>query len=62
MARAIASNVDRGVSGQGAASNIVVYTSTYSWELFTPMISYVLGTNGKVILSARAVVKNEPYS
>ena len=55
-------DLDRGVSGQGAASNIVVYTSTYSWELFTPMISYVLGTNGKVIISARAVVKNEPYS
>lgn len=55
-------DLDQGRSGYGAAEQIVVYTATYSWELFTPMVSRFIGTDGRVQITARAVVKNEPYS
>lgn len=54
-------DVDQGSAGLGAASNVVVYTMTYDWELFTPMVSSFLGEEGVMTLSARAVVKNEPF-
>ncbi len=52
---------DQGRSGAGTSGQVVVYTVTYPWRLFTPLIGYVIGENGIVNLSARAVVKNEPY-
>ena len=52
---------DQGTSGNGASGQIVVYTVTYDWRLFTPMLSKLIGTNGVVALSSRIVVKNEPF-
>jgi Flp pilus assembly protein TadG len=50
-----------GASGYGAQQQIVVYTITYPWQLFTPMLSTLIGTNGIVNLTTSIVVRNEPY-
>ncbi|MFC7052735.1 TadE family protein [Hansschlegelia quercus] len=52
---------DQGKSGYGAAGEIVLYTLTYNWSLFTPMMSKLVGSGGIVPLKARVVVRNEPY-
>lgn len=52
---------DRGGSGYGSSGEIVVYTVTYPWPLFTPLVSQFIGTDGIFTLTSRAVVKNEPY-
>ena len=52
---------DRGGSGYGGSGEIVVYTVTYPWPLFTPLVSEFIGTDGIFTLSSRAVVKNEPF-
>jgi Flp pilus assembly protein TadG len=55
-----------GTNGMGKASQIVVYTVTYPWQMFTPMIGMVMGTqdangNWVINLTSRIVVRNEPY-
>ncbi len=50
-----------GTSGYGTQQQIVVYTITYPWKLFTPMMSAIIGTNGIVNLTSTIVVRNEPY-
>jgi Flp pilus assembly protein TadG len=50
-----------GTSGYGTQQQVVVYTITYPWKLFTPMLSSLMGTNGIVGLTSTIVVRNEPY-
>jgi Flp pilus assembly protein TadG len=50
-----------GASGYGTQQQIVVYTVTYPWKLFTPVMSALIGTNGIVNLTSKIVVRNEPY-
>lgn len=50
-----------GASGTGSCGQIVAYTATYNWTLFTPLIGQLLGTNGIAPIKSRIVVKNEPY-
>jgi Flp pilus assembly protein TadG len=50
-----------GTSGMGTSQQIVVYTITYPWTLFTPMIGNIIGTHGVINLTSRVVVRNEPY-
>ncbi len=50
-----------GASGYGTQQQIVVYTITYPWKLFTPMLSAIIGTSGIVNLTSSIVVRNEPY-
>ena len=50
-----------GTSGYGTQQQIVVYTVTYPWKLFTPMLSALVGTSGIVNLKSTIVVRNEPY-
>lgn len=52
---------DQGLSGYGGTSEVVLYTVSYPWSFFTPLIGDVVGTNGVVTLTATAVVQNEPY-
>jgi Flp pilus assembly protein TadG len=53
---------DQGASGPGAAGQVVVYTVSYPWHIFTPVVSRLLGaSNGTITLSARAVVQDEPF-
>jgi hypothetical protein len=51
----------QGTNGLGQADQIIVYTVSYPWTLFTPMLSAIIGTNGVVTISTRIVVRNEPY-
>lgn len=54
-------DTDMGSEGVGNAGEIVVYTVSYPWRIFTPAVQEFLGENGVVTLSARAVVQNEPF-
>ena len=54
-------DLDRGKSGLGGASQVVLYTVTYPWSFFTPMIGNLLTRDGVLMLRATAVVQNEPY-
>lgn len=55
-------DADRGASGQGNAQDVVVYTITYPWKMYTPLISNIMAdSSGTYDLSAKLVVKNEPY-
>jgi len=53
---------EQGEVGTGTASQVVVYTVSYPWQTFTPLIGHLLGdVNGVVNLTSRIVVRNEPY-
>lgn len=52
-------DADMGKAGEGNAGEIVVYTATYPWPVTTPIVSAVIGQTFPI--SARTVVKNEPY-
>lgn len=53
---------DQMVEGLGTAGDVVVYTVTYPWKMFTPLIGQLMGDENNIIrLSSRIVVKNEPY-
>lgn len=52
---------DQGRSGLGTAGQIVVYTITYRWPLFTPWLKSMVGVGGIYTLTTRIVVKNEPF-
>jgi len=47
--------------GSQSSGDIVVYTVSYPWPIITPMMRNYLGTNGVFMITASAVVKNEPY-
>ena len=50
-----------GKAGFGSQQEVVVYTVTYPWKLFTPMLSAIIGSGGIVPLTSKIVVRNEPY-
>ncbi|HEU5048390.1 MAG TPA: TadE/TadG family type IV pilus assembly protein [Rickettsiales bacterium] len=52
---------DMGAAGLGGPGDIVVYTASYPWPIFTPMIQQFFGNNGTYTITSSAVVKNEPY-
>ncbi len=54
-------DADMGAAGYGGAGDIVVYTVSYPWHIMTPMMRQLLGHQGVYTITARAVVKNEPY-
>ena len=54
-------DADMGAAGLGGAGDIVLYTITYPWQMMTPIMSDVIGNNGQMELSVRAVIKNEPF-
>jgi len=55
-------DADLGTAGYGNAGDIVVYTVHYPWPIQTPIMREILGdANGRFDITARAVVKNEPY-
>ena len=55
-------DADMGVSGDGGAGDIVVYTVTYNWTILTPFLSHFFSSNGQLPVSASMVVRNEPYA
>ncbi|NTU76946.1 MAG: pilus assembly protein [Alphaproteobacteria bacterium] len=53
---------EQGTEGLGAKEQVVVYTISYPWRLFTPLMSDILGdANSQMNLTSRIVVRNEPY-
>lgn len=60
-----ASSVGGGTTGYGTQQQIVVYTVSYAWPLFTPMMCTAFGsackTGNVVNLTSMIVVRNEPY-
>jgi Flp pilus assembly protein TadG len=61
-----ASGGNGGTNGMGTPEQIVVYTVTYPWPLFTPMMGAIIGhrdNSGKwvVNLTSQIAVRNEPY-
>lgn len=52
---------DIGQDDYGQGGEVVVYTITYPWTVFTPLIGGIIGNNGTINLASFAVVKNEPY-
>ncbi len=47
----------------GVPEQVVVYTVTYPWKMFTPLIGNLMGDENRIInLSSRIVVRNEPYN
>jgi Flp pilus assembly protein TadG len=52
---------DMGKSGLGGPGAIVVYQISADWNLLTPLMVPIMGTNGKMRLSASVAVRNEPY-
>jgi len=50
---------DMASAGAGNANDIVVYTVSYPWHIMTPIISRIIGDT--FTISARSVVKNEPW-
>lgn len=45
----------------GGSGEVVMYTIRYDYPLIMPMISDLLGEDGKLPLSATVVVRNEPW-
>ncbi len=50
---------DMGSAGLGNQGDVVVYTVTYPWPIITPLISSIIGNT--YIITARTVVRNEPF-
>ncbi len=50
---------DAGRDGPGGAGDMVVYTASVDWPLLTPLLDMVIGTDGKIVLLARLVVRND---
>lgn len=53
---------DMGAAGAGEAGEVVVYVVSYPWHITTPIMSTLIGEDGIINLTARSVVKNEPFS
>jgi len=54
---------DQAIDSLGTAQQIVVYTVSYPWKVFTPMMGALIGGgDGQINLTSRIVVRNEPYS
>jgi Flp pilus assembly protein TadG len=55
-------DTDRGTTGAGTTTDVVVYTVTYPWKIFTPLMGPIIGdSNGNLTMTSKIVVKNEPY-
>jgi len=54
-----------GAPGYGDAEEIVTYTISYPWRIFTPLMCAAMGSacgTGRIVnLTSKIVVRNEPY-
>jgi Flp pilus assembly protein TadG len=52
-----------GTQNFGTANQDVLYTLSYNWKFFTPMVGILLSPtgNGSITLTASAVIQNEPF-
>jgi hypothetical protein len=54
-------DIDQGATNAGGAGAVVLYTVTYPWRIFTPLMSGIIGTGGIYNISAVAAVRNEQF-
>lgn len=54
-------DADMGKAGVGGPGDIVAYTVSYKWTLWTPLAAQLWPNNGTVTLTATIAVRNEPY-
>jgi len=52
---------DMGAAGLGGPNDIVLYKITTDWRLMTPLMVPLMGSDGKMTLSASVAVRNEPF-
>jgi len=52
---------DMGTANAGQAGDVVVYKVNYPWKISTPIMGAIMGQSGIFNLTARTVVKNEPF-
>ncbi len=52
---------DMGKNGVGGGNDVVIYVVDYQHELMTNFLAPMIGTDGKVPLTARVAVRNEPF-
>lgn len=45
----------------GTASQPVLYTLSYKWGFFTPLLGKLLSSSGTITLKSSAVIQNEPF-
>lgn len=50
-----------GTQDFGTAKQPVLYTLSYEWNFFTPLIGNLLGSEGKRTIIASSIVQNEPF-
>lgn len=50
---------DMGIDSYGASAQVTMYTITYDWPVFTPLLRPIFGETKTI--TALTVVKNEPY-
>lgn len=53
-------DMDQGAANYGGTGDVVIYTVTYPWQIFTPIVGTFLGQDS-FTLTSRTVIKNEPY-
>lgn len=62
-AQVLSSGGNTGTQNYGTANAPVLYTLTYDWNLFTPLIGKIMSpSTGSITLITSAIVQNEPYS
>jgi len=54
-------DADRGIAGPGDRNAVVLYKVSYPWEIFTPVMSSIIGDQGIINLTAIATVRNERF-
>jgi len=59
-AQVVSGGGNTGVQNFGTASQPVLYTATYNWNFFTPLIGKLFSSTGSITLIASAIVENEP--
>lgn len=54
-------DADMGAAGLGGPGDVVLYSIEFDWALMTPLISPLMGTDGKIRLKSSVAVRNEPF-
>lgn len=50
-----------GTPGTGRGGDIVMYTVTYKWQVFTPILAQLVGEDGVFNITSRVLMKNENF-
>lgn len=50
-----------GVPTAGSGGNMVMYTATYNWKIFTPLFAQIVSGDGMFHITSRLILKNEDF-